>query len=35
MLYQTDHKYLMKKIISKDLRFNDALKCGLAIEQVA
>ena len=35
ILYQTDSKTLMKKIISEDLNFDDTIKYGLAIEQGA
>jgi len=35
ILYQTDSKTLMKKIISEDLSFDDSVKYGLAIEQGA
>ena len=33
ILYQTDNKNLMKKIISEDLNFDDIVKYGLAMEQ--
>ena len=35
ILYQTDSKTLMKKIISEDLNFEDTVKYGLSIEQGA
>lgn len=35
ILYQTDNKNLMKKIISQDLNFEDTIKYGLAMEQGA
>lgn len=31
ILYQTDDKNLMKKIVSEDLSFDDTVKYGLAI----
>ena len=32
ILYQTDDKNLMKKIVSEDLSFDDTMKYGLAMK---